>query len=581
MSKLAGIRGELAALRRWRWRARWGTALAGVIAAVVAILAGVFALDFMFQPRVAVRVVFLIAGAGGLYLAWRALARPWLGTRETELDMALLVQRHERAMAAAGGQESAHRGGVARDFAAALQFEGPGAASWGSAQLEQLVIGSVAAAGPHVDVFEGFSMRQAGRRAAVAAAGVGLVAIAAALYPGHAGAFVNRLLLGNAHYPSRTQLVRLSINGRDVPLENGVAPANVRCAEGQPVRFVVACTGEIPDAGQVKLVSRGGRTMSIDLAAEKASRPNERSFAARLDRLGEPLSYQIELGDAWTDPAGIDLIELPVVECTLRPVPPDYVAPAKKSQADLTGVHNIEALEGSRIEIEVACRNKALAKVAVLIDEKTYPLAPVDAERRLWRLDPKGTPFEAISKETRYKLEMLDADGQAPEHLVEGVVRIQLDRPPRIAAIIRTRHVVPQASPVVECRATDDYGLATLVVRPTILRESTDGPKRQPCEPVTLLAGEKPVVGGHLPLEAKYPLPLSRFKLAKGDQLELVLEVVDYRGHLTGKPAASEPIVLNVTDAEGVATAVTELDPKLEAEFDSLIQRQLDIGASK
>jgi hypothetical protein len=57
--------------------------------------------------------------------------------------------------------------------------------------------------------------------------------------------------------------------------------------------------------------------------------------------------------------------------------------------------------------------------------------------------------------------------------------------------------------------------------------------------------------------------------------------VVDYRGQSAGKAASTEPIVLSVTDADGVASAVAELDPKLEAQFDTLIQRQLDIGASK
>ena len=113
------------------------------------------------------------------------------------------------------------------------------------------------------------------------------------------------------------------------------------------------------------------------------------------------------------------------------------------------------------------------------------------------------------------------------------------------------------------------------------MRESADGKTRHARDPVTLLEGGKPLTGAQLPLDAKYPLGLSRFKLTKGDQLELVLEVTDYRGELSAKSASTEPIVLSVTDAEGVASAVAELDPKLEAEFDALIQRQLDIGASK
>jgi hypothetical protein len=580
LNKLATIRRNLLALCRWRQSVRWGTALSGFLAAVLAGLLVIFAIDFMFQPSVPVRSVFLVAGLGGIYVAWRRLVRPWLGRRETELEMALLVQRRQRAMAAAGGGHAGHRAAVARDIAAALQFEAPHAADWGSVQLEQLVIDEVTIAAPRLDVFEGFSMRPAVQRAAIAGAALAVVGICAALSPGHAGAFVNRLLLGDAHYPSRTQLTRLWINGREVPLADGVAPSSVKCAEGQPVRFVVSCAGEIPESGRIQISTGRGRTMLIDLEAEQASRSAERNFAAKLDRLSERATYQIELGDAWTDPATIELIELPIVECTLRPVPPDYAGPVKNA-VDLTGTHSVDALEGSRVEVEIACRNKALAKASLVIDDNSYPLTPTDSERRRWRLDVRNTPLEAIAKETRYKLEILDADDLAPEHVPQGVIRIQLDRPPRIAAVVRTRHVVPEASPVIECRATDDYGLAQLLVRPTVLKESADGMRREPRAPVALLDGESPLVGGQLPLQAKYPLSLSQFKLAKGDQLELVLEVVDYRGPRAGKAAASEPIVLVVTDAEGVASAVAELDPKLEQEFDSLIQRQLDIGASK
>jgi hypothetical protein len=244
-------------------------------------------------------------------------------------------------------------------------------------------------------------------------------------------------------------------------------------------------------------------------------------------------------------------------------------------------MRNIEALEGSQIDVEVVCRNKSLADVAIVIDDKSYPLRPVDEDRRRWRLESKTTPLAELAAETRYKLSIVDEDGLTPQQNIEGVIRIKLDRPPNIAAMIRTRHVVAGAAPVIECRATDDYGLAKLVVRATVIRESTEGKTRVAREPIALFAGPAPLAGAQLPLDAKYPLALSRFKLVKGDQLELVLEVTDHRGKLAGKSASTEPITLSVTDAEGVASAVAELDPKLEAQFDALIQRQLDIGASK
>jgi hypothetical protein len=483
------------------------------------------------------------------------------------------------------GHDAGRRLGVARDFAAALQFDGPQGGPWGSVSLQQSVIEQVAGATSWLNVFEGFSMRQIARRSCAAAAATALIASAVVLFPGHARAFVNRMLLGAAHYPSRIVLAGLWINGKEVPLIDHVAPATARGAEGQPVRFTLAVAGELPDVGRITASTSARRNFELELVRQKPPAssllPNQAIYTAMLDRLGEPLSYQIELGDAWTDPATIELIELPIVEWTLMPTPPDYAARGAITTTDLTGLRSIEALEGSKIGVEVVCRNKPLADVAIVIDDKPYPLRPVDRGRRRWRLASKATPLAPIVKDTRYKISITDVDGLPPQQNIEGVIRVKLDRPPNIAAIVRTRHVVPQASPVIECRATDDYGLAKLVARAIIVRESGDGKTRIAREPVTLFEGPAPLTGAQLPLDAKYPLPLSRFKLVKGDQLELVLEITDHRGSLPGKTAGTEPIALSVTDAEGVANAVAELDPKLEAQFDALIQRQLDIGASK
>jgi hypothetical protein len=126
---------------------------------------------------------------------------------------------------------------------------------------------------------------------------------------------------------------------------------------------------------------------------------------------------------------------------------------------------------------------------------------------------------------------------------------------------------VPDAAPVVECRATDDYGLAKLVARAVVVRESPDGKDRHRREPVTLFDGQKPLTSGQLPLDAKYPLPLSQFKLTKGDQLELVLEVVDYRGDSAGKAATTEPIVLSVTDPRRSPSSTPSWKPSSTRSF--------------
>ena len=79
---------------------------------------------------------------------WR-FTRPLMGQSESEIDMALLVERQQE---------------IDSDLVAAIQFEAPEAARWGSPQLESAVIDYVASVGRGINVFEGFSREQMLRR---------------------------------------------------------------------------------------------------------------------------------------------------------------------------------------------------------------------------------------------------------------------------------------------------------------------------------------------------------------------------------------------------------------------------------
>ena len=65
-----------------------------------------------------------IAIAVGIW-AYRKFAAPWLAKRESDIDMALLVERQNK---------------IDSDLVAALQFESPEAKGWGSVRLEDAVI---------------------------------------------------------------------------------------------------------------------------------------------------------------------------------------------------------------------------------------------------------------------------------------------------------------------------------------------------------------------------------------------------------------------------------------------------------
>jgi hypothetical protein len=575
MTQLANLRSNLTALRRRRQSLRVATALCAVGVAAIWVLAAAFALDYRLEAGLLFRSALLLAVVALIAWAWQRFAKPHLAARESDLDMALLVEDQLRG----------ERQPLGRDLVAALQFESPEAAAWGSPALERLVVANVAVKSRALDVFAGLSTETFKRRAALFAVSALCAVVAVAIFPGHARAFFNRLLLGNLHYPTATQIDKIVINGREFAPAIGNPPIQVACAEGQPVSFEVRASHQLPSAGRVDLHITDERQTTVELAPSDADKLADRTwgiYTGKLARLDEPVTYQVYLGDAWTDPVQIEMLPVPVVDARLDIDSPAYARAALAAQRDdgAFGSRSVEVLEGSRIAIEVSCRNKPLTAVNAKIDGALHALKAADAEGRLWRLEARGTPLDGLGKEIAYQISATDADGLAPIHPLDGVIRIKPDRAPRVTAQARTKFVLPTGKPLIEYRVADDYGIARVVAKPTIIRETASGPQRidRPAMPLNL-GDQLPIAGG--PQPRTFAASLAPLALAKGDRLELTLEATDYRGDLAGRAASAEPISFQVTDALGVENAVTELDPALEQQIHSLIQKHLDIGASK
>lgn len=585
MTQLDDLRGEIAALRRKRQSVRSATAYTGLATAVLWTLGAGFAVDFLVEGGAAFRAAMLLAVAAAVVWGAQRWAWPWLKNRESDLDVALLIE----------DQHSAAQGPLGRDLVAALQFDTPAAADWGSTALEQAVVEQVAEQAAEIDLTFGLRTDVLARRAAALFVSALIGAVAIALYPNHAAAFFNRLLLGRMHYPTATVIEKIVINGQEIPPAIGREAANVACAEGQPVTIEVFARGELPAAGRVEMRIAGERRLTVRLpSAANADQLADRKWTAyvgRVERLDDDATYQVFLGDAWTDPARIELVPLPVIDSQLVVTPPEYARAVLAGQrhAPSPGSRSLEVLEGSRVAIEVTCHNKPLASAAVTIGEKEYPLAKLDDDGRRWWFDPSGTPLERVTEAAAYKITAVDVDGLAPHRSVEGALRIKIDRPPRISASAKTRHVLPTGRPTIEYRATDDYAVARVVAKAMVVRQGPADVKRFAREPIVVAAGTPTLAeadddgtgsasGGR---RRDFAVPLASLGVKKGDRLELVLEAVDYRGSTPGKSAAADPLVFHITDVAGVESAVTEIDPVVEQQLQSLIEEQLGIGGSK
>ncbi len=311
MTRLTTLRSRLADLRRRRQTVRWGTGYAALLLAILWALAAAFLVDWTFELSKPARLLSLLVCAGLVAWVARRFTLPYLGHQETDLDMALLVERQQK---------------IDSDLVAALQFESNDAPKWGSVQLERAVIDYVAEFGKGWNVFEGFSRQELVRRGAALTATVALLGLVVASHPGHVAAFLNRFLLGSAHYPTKTSIDQILVNGKPVSTAPG-GDYVVKTAYGRPLRFEVRTSGELPEGGRVDLASiSGGLQSTVDLGRVKDGNPaaEQAAFQGQLPKMIDSLYFQVYLGDAWTDPIELRVIPLPVVDLQLTPTPPSY-----------------------------------------------------------------------------------------------------------------------------------------------------------------------------------------------------------------------------------------------------------------
>ncbi|MCP3917498.1 MAG: hypothetical protein GY711_18290, partial [bacterium] len=485
-------------------------------------------------------------------LAWAALtvwalyrcAWPVLRHRESLVELALLVEQRQ---------------GISSELVAALQFDDARRRQYGLAELRGAVIADTA------ELSGELNYRPAGSGPAVMrslAAATAVVLLAGAIYllaSDHVRAFANRFLLGDATFPTRTQ-IRL------------VSPGD-RAAYGQPVAFRVKVGGERPKGGKVRLVGEtSGEVAIVDLAPDAH---DESIFAGHLRRALEDCTYVVEVGDARLGPLPLTVIPLPKVDVAMQIEAPAYAAGRFAEAA--AGQPQTAALAGSRVT-PIVTADKPLRSATMRINGETFSMRR-DGSR--FTLETENPLLARVSNTLRYEVEVEDEDGLSLERPVSGVLRVRDDRPPRITARTATRQVLPGASPAIEYSATDDFGLARVVLQRTVLR-------RDPSAQSSLSLRESSQAHfrgakGDYPLQVDrgVSVSLSDLTLGIGDRVICTLQAVDYRGPSEGQAAQSEPLVFEVTDRDTLIKGLAEADAKIDRDLESIIRAESGLGGKQ
>lgn len=559
MSRLATLRSRLSSLRSARATVRWGSALAALVLGMCAFWGLQFLLDWSINLSLASRTVLLLTFCGVVVTAVAKWLWPLWRQHESLEQMALLVERQHQ---------------IDSDLVAALEFESPQAQAWGSPRLTHAVVDYVAEFSPGLNVFEGFRWRPLPQLATASAMTVLLGLVLSAAYPTYASAFWNRFCLGGAHYPTRTQLVELTINGETIPVFHR-QPVELRVPQGEAVRVTVTCGGEVPSQGTVQVQgqqTRGWTTWSLTPEAKGTAQ----TFVATANSLTENVRLWITAGDAQSDPIDLRVLALPILDVQWTVSPPAYAA---KSDAETipAGARQFAVLQGAKLTARLQCLNKSLSKAELIVGEQRFKLLSIkrNDEPPVWML-PAGHPLENVKEPTAFALSVMDEDGLTPMPPWTGQIRLTPDRTPRVVAAVQSKKILPTGKPRIVIGAVDDYGIAQLRAHVTVVKASGESRTED------LVIWKRPETEAP-PLNLKHEstFVIAPYQLAKGDELRVEILAEDFRGNWPSQTGKSEPITLEVTDRNGILAGLLETDQQSAKQLDAIIERELGIGGNK
>lgn len=561
MTTLAALRNRLHRLKRRRWLWRVATAYSALLVAVLAVAAVSMTLDWLLDMSLLQRAVSAVLGLSAIGWAFYRYTIPWLGHRESELDLALMLERQEH---------------LDSDLVAALQFESPAAPMWGSVELEQAVIDRAVVLEPQLPMEKAVPRGPLRSRLLAAGAFLAFWIVVALIAPQYVTTFISRLALSNQPYPTRTRITAIRIYDCDV---NPLAPRQypVKVPAGSSVPFEVTCSGVKPIRGEARLVAwpRGTRT-SIELAAVSDA-PGV--YRGQIDRLLEAAECRFVVGDARTQAVQLLVVSRPVADVQLEIKPPSYAGGGTRAGRLPVGLRQVSVLEGSQVIVHLAS-DKPLHEAALAVNGHRYLLHRNKDDdktgREAWLLDNSESPLTAVLEPLQFAITVADQDELQLEQPIQGAIRIQPDMAPRIAAASVTPYVLPTARPTISYRALDDFGLGRIVIQRQITH--ADGTTTEDEMELYRYVPGQPLKRD---VEELYPLELGGLKLIKGDVVKATLRATDYRGPRDGQAGVSEPLLFHVTDQQGILAMIMESDRKSAEQLKAMIQRQLGIGGKK
>jgi hypothetical protein len=415
------IRAARSALHRSEMLA--GTGRAFLVAGLAALT--LVALDNLFRPGAAVRIVLLVLAAGITgYAVWREIVAK---SRERMSDDAIAVRIEE----AAGTKDN----GIIN----ALQLGRDSGKEKGlSGAIVRTVVERGAVAAGRFEPARVVDRRRVGRSVLLGVGAALFVILYAIVLPRHFGNAVQRYASPTAFVPPVSATI----------LE--VTPGDTAVHRGEELSVSMVASGELPSSARI-LVSTGDEETPSEMIFDG------RAFSFTFEAVSEPFDYRVEAGDASSEKYLVTVVDPPEVKrIDLTYAYPEYLGLPDRETKGADG--EIRAPKGTKVTV-VAHLSEDVYEAAIDLgrnDPRSMASAGEGRVRTTFTVQQSGT--WAIILQSRHAVRNRDPVRHRIVALPDELPRVAITAPGKDLTVS-----LPARVPVT-VHATDDFGLTEITV---------------------------------------------------------------------------------------------------------------------
>ena len=332
-----------------------------------------------------------------------------------------------------------------------------------------------------------------------------------------------------------------------------IEPQNKTVTKGEDVTIKVGVVGGEPSYISVFIKDREN-----DLYKERKLLPDSnRVFVQLIRSISNTTKYYAVAENVKSKEFTITVIDKPIInELELKIVPPSYTKLETTIQKD---DGNIFALVGSKIKLRIRS-SKEIVSGEINFSDST--------KKELKTNKDEGTSSFKISNNKKYKIEIVDKDGNGNENPIEYRIKRKLDSFPEIEVLEPESDVALTKSEMINAviKIKDDFGFRKLVLMHKLI--STSFGVIEENYNSKIISIRKNITNQ----EVFYSWSLSELMLTSGDIVSFYFEVFDNDNISGPKSAKSKVFLLRVPTMEELFKNAEAVQEEAQVDLEEVLK---------